>query len=155
MDPAAVRRALEQAYQENRALIAGLDDASLALPTPNPKWRVRQLAAHIAEDDGGVLFIARQLAKGKNAKAPGFVVDLLNWWTLRRYKRARAADLLPVMDTKHKELMDWTATLPEEMWSNGGEISGLGRHTVGSFLQASGEHSRVHGDDIRAALSSR
>ena len=64
-DLAALRGALEETYRENRALIAGLSDADLERPTPNRRWEVRQLAAHIAEDDGGTLYVGKLLARGR------------------------------------------------------------------------------------------
>ena len=152
MEIEAIRGALDETYQENRALIAGLSDADMDRPTPNPRWKVRQLAAHIAEDDGGAVYVGKLLAKGKNAKAPGFVVNLANWWSLRKYRKARASDLLPVIDTKHRELLRWLDTLPSEALVRGGEISQMGRMTLGEFLVKNREHSRAHGADIRAAL---
>ncbi len=152
MDATAIRRALEDTYRENRALIVGLSDADLERPTPNRKWHVRQLAAHIAEDDGGTLYVGKLLAKGKNAKAPAVVVNLLNWWGLRKYRKARAADLPPVMDAKHRELMTWLDTLTPQDLARGGEVSQVGRVTLGEFLVKNQAHSREHGDDIHAAL---
>src|SRR5947207_393804 len=95
MDVNTIRSGLDATYRENRALIAGLGDADMERPTPNPKWKVRQLAAHIAEDDGGALYVGKLLARGKNAKAPAVVINLANWWSLRKYRKARVADLLP------------------------------------------------------------
>lgn len=147
-----LRKALDATYQENRALIAGLSDADLVRRTPNPKWRVRQLAAHIAEDDGGTVYVGKLLARGKNAKAPDFVVNLANWWGLRKHRKARAADLLPVMDQKHRDLLAWLETLTPEQLQRGGEISQMGRMTLAEFLDRNQQHSREHGNEIRTAL---
>ena len=151
-DPIAIRAALEETYRENRALIAGLSDPDLERPTSNPRWKVRQLAAHIAEDDGGTVYVGKLLAKGKNAKAPNFVVDLANWWSVRKHKWARAADLVAVLDAKHRELLAWLAALTPEALARGGEESQVGRVTLGEFLMKNRAHSQEHGDDIRAAL---
>lgn len=147
-----LRRALEATYQENRALIAGLSDADLERRTPNPKWRVRQLAAHIAQDDAATVYVGTLLAKGKNARAPDFVVNLANWWGLRRYRKARVGDLLPEMDRKHRDLLAWLDTLTPEQLQRGGEISQMGRMTLAEFLSRNRQHSREHGNEIRAAL---
>jgi hypothetical protein len=152
MVAASIRGALEETYRRNRELIAGLSDADLERPTANPGWRVRQLAAHIAEDDGGTLYVGKLLAQGKNAKAPDFLVNLANWWSLRKHRRARAADLLAVLDRKHQALLAWLDTLTPEDLARGGEISQLGRLTLGEFLIKNSEHSREHGDEVRAAL---
>jgi hypothetical protein len=153
MEIETIRTALEQTYQDNRALIAGLSDTDMDRSTPNPKWKVRQLAAHIAGDDAGALYVAKILAKGKNAKAPDFVINLANWWGLRKYKKATASDLLPVMDEKHRQLMAWLDTVPAEALDKGGEVSQVGRVTLGEFLVKNGDHSREHGADIRTALT--
>ncbi|HLZ69524.1 MAG TPA: DinB family protein [Dehalococcoidia bacterium] len=152
MEIATLRQALETSFQENRALISALSDADLARRTPNPKWRVRQLAAHIAQDDGGTTYVGKLLARGKNAKAPDLLINLANWWGLRKYRKAHAADLLPVMDQKHRDLLAWIETLTPEQLQRDGEISQLGRMTLGEFLDRNQQHSREHGNEIRAAL---
>jgi hypothetical protein len=154
MDADTIRQSLEATYQENRALIAGLNDADLNRPSPNPHWKVRQLAAHVAEDDAGTLYVAKLLAQSKNAKAPDILVNVLNWWGLRKYKRAGVAELLPVMDRGHTELITWLDALPPEALERGGEISGMGRLTLAEFLVQNCEHSRAHAADIRTALNS-
>jgi len=153
MDTTTVRQSLEETYRSNRALIAGLAAADLDRRTPNPKWSVRQVAAHIAEDDGAILYVGKQLAKGKNAKAPGVVVNLMNWWTLRKHRRATAPDLLAVLDARHRALLAWLDELPPEAGQRDGEVSGMGRLSLADFLARSGAHSREHAAEIGAALS--
>jgi hypothetical protein len=152
MDKQSIRAALEQVYQENRALIAGLTDADLGRPTPNPRWKVRMLAAHIAEDPAGAVYVGRLLARGKNAKAPDFVVNIANWWSLRKHKRAATTQLVDLLDRRQQELLTWFDALPEESLGQGGEVSQVGKVTLGEFLIQNGEHSREHGADIRSAL---
>jgi len=148
-----LRDALQQIFDENRTLIADLSPSDMARPTANPRWKVRQLAAHIAEDDGGTLYVAKILAKGKNAKAPTFVVNLANWWSLRKYSKAQPADLLAVMDKKHHELAQWLDALPEEALQRGGEVSGMGHVTTSGFLIENCKHSQEHAAELRAALA--
>jgi hypothetical protein len=152
MEKQSIRAALEQCYQENRALIAGLSDADMERPTPNPKWNVRTLAAHIAEDPAGAVYVGKLLARGKNAKAPDFIVNLFNWWGLRRFKSATASELVTVLDRRQQELLAWFDSVPEQALQNGGEVSQVGKVTLGQFLTQNGEHSREHGADIRSAL---
>jgi hypothetical protein len=154
MDRAQIRAALDQVYQENRALISRLSAADLERPTANPKWNVRTLAAHIAEDPAGAVYAGKLLGKGKNARAPAVVVNLANWWSLRRHRRASAADLVDVLDRRQRELLAWFDGLPESALANGGEVSQIGRVTLGEFLIRNGEHSHEHAADIRSALQS-
>jgi hypothetical protein len=154
MDKQGIRAVLEQCYQENRALIAGLSEADMERPTPNPKWNVRTLAAHIAEDPAGAVYVGKLLAQGKNAKAPDLVVNVFNWWGLRKYKRAGAADLVAVLDRRQQELLTWLDSAPEQALQNGGQVSQVGTVTLGEFLTRNGEHSREHAADIRSALAS-
>jgi hypothetical protein len=152
MDKLSIRAELEQIYQESRTRIAGLGDDDMRRPTPNPRWQVRQLAAHIAEDPAGTLFVGKLLAKGKNAKAPDFVINLANWWGLRKHRRATAAELLSVLDRRQRELLEWLDSVPEAALDSGGEVSQVGAVTLGEFLTRNGAHSREHAADIRAAL---
>src|SRR5690348_9917256 len=103
MDTATLRTTLDAAYQENRKLLAGLSETDMDRRTSNPRWRVRQLAAHIALDERGMVAVGKLLARGKNAKAPGFVIDLMNWWSLRKQRTAGPAGLLAVMDGGHQQ----------------------------------------------------
>jgi hypothetical protein len=153
MDKQGIRALLEQTYQENRALITGLTEADMDRPTPNPKWNVRKLAAHIAEDPAGAVYVGKILARGKNARAPDFVVNLFNWWSLRKYKGASASDLVTALDRRQQELLSWLDSLPEETLSNGGLVSGQGKVTLGEFLAQNGAHSRDHAADVRTALA--
>src|SRR5690242_10067993 len=120
MDRNGIRESLEETYQANKTLLAGLQDADLERTTSNPKWRVRQLAGHVAEDDGGALYVGKLLARGKNARAPDFITNLVNWWSLRKYGKAHAADLMPVLEKKHAELMTWFDALPPEALNQSG-----------------------------------
>jgi hypothetical protein len=153
MEKQHIRAALDQVYQENRALIAGLTDADMDRPTPNPKWNIRKLAAHIAEDPAGAVYVGKLLARGKNARAPDLVVNVANWWGLRKYRNASASDLVAVLDSRQQELLAWFDSVPEEALSNGGKVSQVGEVTLGEFLTRNGEHSREHATDIRSALA--
>jgi hypothetical protein len=152
MTLSTIRAALEETHQESRALIAGLNTGDLDRRTRNPKWTVRQIAAHIAEDDGATLYVAKLLARGKNATAPGFVVNLANWWALRKYRRAATGDLLATIDQKHAALMNWLTNVPAEALERQGTISQVGRMSLAEFLVKSGTHSREHAADIRAVI---
>ena len=152
MEKQTLRAVLEQVYGENRALIAGLTDAEMERPTPNPRWNVRKLAAHIAEDPAGAVYVGKLLARGKNAKAPDFVVNLANWWSLRKYKKSTASELVSVLDRRQQELLTWFDRVPETALENGGEVSQVGKVTLAEFLTGNGEHSREHAADIRSAL---
>ncbi len=105
MELNAIRTALEESYQQKLALVGSLSESDLGRRTANPKWTVRHLAAHIAEDDGATLNIGKLLARGKNATAPDFVVNIMNWWAIRRHRRSRPAELTAVLDEKHRPLM--------------------------------------------------
>ena len=153
MDTTVICAALEAMYQDNRKLIAGLSATDMQRPTPNPKWNVRQLAAHIAEDAGAMLSVGRLLARGKSAKAPDFVVNLANWWTLRKYGKARPTDLLLVMDANHQQALAWVRGLPSGALSHSGEVSQMGQLTLAEFLVKYPEHSRAHASAIHAALA--
>ena len=66
------------------------------------------------------------------------IVDLANWWSLRTYKKARAADLAAVMDAKHAELLAWLETLTPEQLVRDGEVSQVGRVRWSSSSSATG-----------------
>ncbi len=153
MDRDAIRQSLEETYRGNRTLLAGLQDSDLERTTSNPKWRVRQLAGHVAEDDGGALYIGKLLARGKNARAPDFVANLLNWWSVRKYRKAHGADLAPVLDRKHRELMSWFDGLSPEALDQSGTVSQMGHLTLSDFLVRNCAHSREHAVEIQAALA--
>jgi hypothetical protein len=153
MEKQHIRAALGEVYQENRTLIAGLTDGDMDRPTPNPKWNIRKLAAHIAEDPAGAVYVGKLLARGKNARAPDLVVNIANWWGLRKYRNASASDLVAVLDRRQQELLAWFDSVPEGALSNGGKVSQLGEVTLAEFLTGNGEHSREHAADIRSSLT--
>lgn len=148
-----ISAAVELAYQEKRSLIAGLSEADLARRTTNPQWGVRQIAAHLAQEDDATIFIGKRLAIGKNATPPAIVVNLANWWTMRRTAHSSAAELVTLLERKHVALNAWLQTLPAEALDRGGVVVGAGRMTLRELLLHGGDHVREHAAEISAALA--
>jgi hypothetical protein len=151
---AELREIVTRDYEEARALIARLGADTLARTTSNG-WTVGQLAGHIATSPKGDVFVLDRLSKGKSASVPGplkFMIDLMNWWNVRKYKGMPKDDLLKVAEDCHNERFARLNMLSEDDLDRGGEVLSLGKLTAYEYMKRSGEHPREHAAEIKKTV---
>ncbi len=119
---------------------------------------MRSVGGHIAQAPGGDVYVAKRLAKGSNATLPGFlafVLDLSNWWGVRKFAKATRADLLAAWENGHNDLFSFATTLSDDELDRGGTVMSLGKQTAYSFLKQSPSHSQEHAEAIRAVIGDK
>ena len=146
---------LDTADVETRAILNGLSDDDLKKRTDESNWTVGQLAGHIAQVPWAI-YVTRRLSQGRNAAAPapfGFLLNLGNWWNVRRFRNASKRQLLDSWSKGLSAYRSYVESLPDEVLDKTGEVSGLGRMSVYEFVKRAPEHTREHGATIQRALS--
>lgn len=150
----AVRDILTAHYEDMRALIGGLSETDLGRKTDNG-WSVRLVAGHIAASPGGDIYVLKRLTEGKNATLPkplAFVVNLMNWQGVRKFRKATTADLLTELETQHNAFFAYVTALSEEQLDRRGTVFGLGELSAIDYLKQTPSHGREHGESIRKAV---
>ncbi len=150
-----VRDILTSHHEDMRSLIGGLDDADLDRRTENG-WSIRMMAGHIAESPKGDIYVLKRLTAGKNATLPkplAFILDLVNWKDVRKFRRATKPDLLSVLETEHNAIFAYVTALSEEQLDRRGIVFGRGELSALEYLQQTPAHGREHGASIRNAVA--
>lgn len=146
-----IRQHLTEARRLLLEAVAGLDDETALTLTANPEWRVRDVLAHLAASERGLLRnVARFLAGGE--LPADFNLDV---WNRRQVSKRR--------DTPIAELLAELAASREEVWAtldrlgeadldvSGTHPAGM-RTTVAGLFYTIANHELDHGNAIRAAL---
>jgi hypothetical protein len=150
---AEIRDVVTRDYEEVRALIARLGEDTLARRTSNG-WTASQLAGHIAGSPNGHVFVISRLRNGRSAAFPkplGFMVNLLNWWTARRFRSAAKTALLQAAEDNYNRLIATINGISEDELDRGGDVLSLGKMTMYEYLVRSGDHGREHAAELRKA----
>jgi hypothetical protein len=152
---AELRRIVTENYEDMRAMVEGLRDEDLDRRTENG-WTVRQAAGHIAAAPAADSSIAARLSRGANAGLPrflGWLADVRNWWTVRRYAKASKTDIFVLLENEYATVIEFINGLEEEDLDRGGTVPARGRMTAYEYLARSPEHARAHAATIKAALA--
>jgi hypothetical protein len=147
--------ALDAADRETRELFGSFNDTDLTRKTDESNWNVGQLAGHIAQTPWAKL-VVRRLSQNRDAGAPApvaFLLDVGNWWNVRRFCKTSTAQLLQTWSAAFDSYRTFVAALPDDVLDNAGDVPGRGRMTVAEFVKSAAVHTREHGDLIRRALS--
>lgn len=121
----------------------------------DPAWRVREVVAHLADAEQGLLGQAQRVAAGKPALPQGF--DLARW--NRRAVEKRASNTpeehLAEIEAGFHQWMDFVASLDKERLEMQGVNAEGARVTVEQFARQAAQHRLDHVRDMdRAARGS-
>lgn len=149
-----LRDVITRNYEDIRTLFGRMSEADMSKKT-DTGWPVRALAGHIAESPGSDTYVAKRLSAGKNATLPGFlsfVIDLGNWWSIRKYGKATKADLLGAWENAQNQFFAYVTELTDEQLDRAGTVMGLGQRTAYEYLKGSPSHSQEHAESIRNVI---
>ena len=135
------------------AAVAALDEGDLAASvwTDGGHWNARELIAHVAYAESGMLGLIAATIGGKPPFAdPAFDIDRYNEGRLRRAKDQTVPDLLAQMEAARQE------TLQRLEQATDAELDLPAYHpvvketTVEGIFRVIGFHERMHAKDLRA-----
>jgi len=148
-----LRDSVGRDYREMRELLSQLTPEMMPLPATDG-WTVGQLAGHIAVSPRGLMFVLNRLRKGRNVQVPkalAFVVNIRNWWMVRRFSNPTREELLAALDESHAALVEYIGTLSDAELDRGGQFLDDGYQTVYENVVRSTEHSHEHAAVLREA----
>ncbi len=146
-----IRQRLHEARQLLLEAVAALDEETALTATANPEWRVRDILAHLAAAERGLLRNVERFLAGGELPAD-FDLDRWNRRQVARRQDATVADLLAELAASREE----TWALLDRLDETALEVSGL--HPAGMPTTVAGlfvtiaHHELDHGNEIRAAL---
>jgi len=120
----------------------------------DPSWRIREVLAHLADAEEGMLGQARRVARGEAALPEGF--DLTRW--NRRAVEKRAAktpeEHLHEIEASFQQWIDFVASLDEPRLETRGISAEGTRLTVEEFARQAAQHRLDHVADMEQAAHS-
>jgi len=152
-----LRDSVTRDYREMRELLSQLTPEMMRLRATDG-WTVAQLAGHIAVSPRGLMFVLNRLRKGRNVRVPkplAFVVNIRNWWMVRKFSNPTRDELLAALDDAHEALLAYISGLGEEELDRGGQFLDDGYQTVYENVMRSTDHSHEHAAVLRDAIGVR
>ncbi|MCS7039260.1 MAG: DinB family protein [Anaerolineae bacterium] len=146
-----IRQHLTEARQLLLEAVAALDDETALLPTTNPEWRVRDILAHLAASERGLLRNVERFLAGGELPAD-FSLDVWNRRQVAKRRDATIADLLAELAASRAEVWAMLDRLDEaDLDVPGTHPAGM-RTTVAGLFYTIANHELDHGNEIRVAL---
>jgi hypothetical protein len=148
-----LKEAVRQDYREMRALFEQLTQEMMQRPATDG-WTVGQLAGHIAVSPRGQMFLVGRLRRGRNATVPkalAFIVNVRNWWMVRKFAKPTREQLIATLDAAHGDLLAYIDGISDEELDKGGTVFNSGYQTVYESVIGGANHSREHAAVLRSA----
>jgi len=151
----AIEAYVSQAHQETWPVLAAIpeaDRATLVYGEGGP-WTVRDVVAHLADAETGLLGQVQRLLAGKMTVPPDFDLNRWNRSAVRRSQGRLFEDLIEEIRRSHLEALSTLRSCSED----GLDLEG--RHSSGEILSAEGffrrmaDHRRQHTHDIRLVIA--
>ncbi len=150
----AIRRHLETTRATLLDAVAGLAPEEWDWPAASSEgaWTVRQVLAHLAAAEPGMLGTGQRMLTGEAKLGPGFSLDVWNQRQVAKRKDQTPADLLNDLAASRQQLLAWLDGLAET------ELDKSGQHARGDIITVEqlcfriGEHEAQHAAEIRRAL---
>lgn len=151
----SIRGHLTRAHVDTWSFLAGLAPSELdtrVYPAHAEGWIVRQVLAHLADAERGLLGQARRVAEGEDGVPADFDRERWNRGAVRRKASVQVPVLLREIQEAHEQGLEFLRDLPEANLDLSGRSSMGIVLTVEGLLRRIGDHRREHVDDIRQAL---
>jgi DinB superfamily len=145
---------LEQTLPALTALAATLDDAALHYRTAPDEWSIREILAHLVDDEIYVmrLRVERIVKEDQPHLAPH---DEKRWYASRNTTRDALDQLLDDFRVQRAASLSMLHMLREQDWARTGTQPEYGTFTAEEWLGHWVEHDTVHLEQIRENLETQ
>jgi hypothetical protein len=151
----AIQAYLVEAHAATWPVLTSITEADLDRPVYSQSegpWLVRDVVAHLADAESGLLGQARRLMAGEQTVPENFDLDRWNRGAVRRNRTRSLPDLLEQIQSSHMEAVATVLSAEEA------SLDLRGRHSSGAILTGEGffrrmaDHRREHTRDLASAL---
>ncbi len=154
------RKALVRAYLQARhtaswPVIQGVEQQHYQLwvyPEENPPWNVRDVIAHLADAERGLLLQLKRLSAGEPTLPDNFDLQRWNRGTARRSAEVSLDELVRQIEASYEDVLSFLEEVSED------QLDLTGRHGSGEWLSGEAyfrriaDHRAEHAADIERAL---
>jgi uncharacterized protein (TIGR03083 family) len=146
-----IRQHMTEARHLLLEAVAALDEETALTATANPEWRVRDVLAHLAASERGLLRNVERFLAGGELPAD-FSLDVWNRRQVAKRRDATVAELLAELAAGREEAWAVLDRLNEaDLDVPGIHPAGM-RTTVAGLFYTIANHELDHGNEIRVAL---
>lgn len=146
-DPLQLQRQTPAVLAE---IIARSPEAKLATRPKPDKWSVREILAHLAEDEIATAWRYRQMVEHSGITLTGFDQDM--WARIGQYSARRPEDSLALFRLLRSTNLQFLEQLTPEQWDCFGIHAERGRITVRDLAVHMAGHDANHVEQIRTIL---
>ncbi len=145
---------LEATVPALNELVATLDDAALDFRGAPEEWSIREILAHLVDDEIYVmrLRVERIVKEDQPHLAPH---DEKRWYATRNTTRDALDQLLADFRLQREASLAMLHMLREQDWARTGTQPEYGTFTAEGWLDHWAEHDTVHLEQIRRALETQ
>lgn len=149
-----LKQKLTQTRTELESLLASLTDAQWSTPviTEGDTWTVRDIVAHLVENERGMSIHVHKIRQGKETVPGDFDLTQWNAGLKGRMGNPTPADLLEALAQTRAKTLSALEFLGPEEWSLTGRHPSRGPITVEQYYETMANHDAGHTDDIKKAL---
>lgn len=152
--------AIAQDLQDNRAefestLDAVLDAGADTLSLPeNPGWRVRDVVAHLAAAERGMLTMAQIMVAKQGYQFKPYDRDAMNQERVDERADSSLEEIVDEWLSTRNEMIEFAAGVTDEQLAYEGTEHYWGDITTEAIFERAIWHTNLHLGDVRAALDS-
>lgn len=150
-----IRDYVERRHEETWQVLESLSPEELELKVyghgGDQGWTVRELVAHLADAEPGLLAQARRVAAGEPPLPPDFDINRWNRSAVRRRKDEPFEAQLRSIASAHEEALQFLGEVDESALDREGVRPGQERLTVEGYFRRMVDHRAEHVEDLQRA----
>ncbi len=151
----SIRKRITDDHQAAITILKSFTPEQWAKPAPSEQdapWAAKDVLAHLADSEGGILGQLNRCLAGEVTVPDGF--DLSRWNRRVVQKRAESsiADLLGIIETTHQQVLQRLETVSDA------ELDKTGKHargdviTIEEFFTRITEHRKQHAEELKKVV---
>lgn len=149
-----LKHQLTQAREELTHLLASLTPDQWSTPVVGEEevWIIRDIVAHLAENERGMSIHIHKIRKGQETVPAGFDLTQWNAGLKSRIGHPTPTELLQTLAQTRATTLEVLDSIRDTEWSLTGRHPAQGVITIEQYYRTMASHDREHTDDIKKAL---
>jgi uncharacterized protein (TIGR03083 family) len=151
-----LRQRLQSARQDLLALLENLSAAqwqTAVFSEEEEGWQVTDVLRHLVAAERGMMNLIERIRQGEEGVPANFDLHRYNNAMVRESKEKSPSNLLAEMSDIRTQLLRLLADINEDDWEKKGRHGSLHMMTIEEIFKTIALHDKMHGRDIRRALT--